>query len=210
MPQTYSPPATGVESAAVTRASPAIVVCRRHVLEPEQADPGVFDPAADVDRLLDPPALVDVAHQFDVGADRLAHPPHPLDLLGRRCLPGQRELRLHLAEAFVLECGGRADDPVEREPAHQRAAGIGRDPLACAAEQSPQWQVQRFAADVPQRHVECRQGQVKNAAGSRRAGSGAQLRHDRLDAQWVLADHQRPELVDGTSQRAGQRRRQNR
>ena len=51
---------------------PGIIVGRRHVLEPEQPDPGILDPAADIDRLLRPPALVDVAHQLDVGADRLA------------------------------------------------------------------------------------------------------------------------------------------
>ena len=72
MPQTYSPPATGVESASATRARPAEIVGGRHVLEPEQPDPGILDAPADVDRLLRPPALVDVAHQIDVGADRLA------------------------------------------------------------------------------------------------------------------------------------------
>ena len=61
-----------------------VIVVRRHVLEPEQPDPGVLDPLADVDRLLRPPALVDVAHQIHVGADRLADQAGLLDLAGRR------------------------------------------------------------------------------------------------------------------------------
>ena len=205
MPQTYSPPATGVDNAAVTRAKPGIIVRGRHVFEPEEADPGIFDPAADIDRLLDPPALVDVAHQLDVGADRLAHPPHALDLLGGCGLAGQRQLRLHFAEALFFQAPGGGDDPVEREPAHQRAARIGRDPIARAAEQLPQRQVQRLAADVPQRHVERRQRQVEDAARPGRTGGGAQFGDDRLDAQRIVADDQCAQFVDRTPQRAGQR-----
>ena len=130
MPQTYSPPATGVDSASVTRARPGIVVGGRHVLEPEQPDPGILDAAADIDRLLGPPALVDVAHQLDVRADRLADLDHALDLDRRRRLARQRELRLHLAPALVLQRRGGLDHAVERQFAHQRAAGIGRHPLA--------------------------------------------------------------------------------
>src|SRR5271155_3036977 len=32
-----------------------IIVVRRYILEPIEADTGVFDPSTDVDRLLDPP-----------------------------------------------------------------------------------------------------------------------------------------------------------
>src|SRR5215469_12606115 len=90
-----------------------IVIRRRHVFEPEEVNPGILDSTADVDRLLDAPTLVDVAHQFDVGADGLAYSPHALDLLARCGLTGQRQLRLHLAEAFAFERRGGADDPVE-------------------------------------------------------------------------------------------------
>ena len=90
-----------------------IVIRRRHVFEPEEANPGILDPAANVDRLLDAPTLVDVAHQLDVGPDRLAHPPHALHLLARCGLTGQRQLRLHLAKAFAFERRGGADDPVK-------------------------------------------------------------------------------------------------
>src|SRR5206468_12382537 len=72
---------------------PGELVGRRHVLEPEQADPGILDATADIDRLLWPPALVDVAHQLDVGTDRLADLDHALDLNGGRGLARQRELR---------------------------------------------------------------------------------------------------------------------
>ena len=102
MPQTYSPPATGVDNAAVDPGEAGEIVGRRYIFEPEEADPGILDPLANIYRLFRPPALVDVAHQFDVGADRLAHPPHALDLLGRRGLAGQRHLRLHLTPAASL------------------------------------------------------------------------------------------------------------
>ena len=176
---------------------------RRHILEPEEADPGILDPPADVDRLLDPPALVDVAHQFDVGADRLAHPPHALDLLGGRGVAGQGELRLHLAEALVLEPPGRGDDLVERQVAPQRAARIGRHPLARPAEQFPQRLAERLAADVPQRDVDRRQRQGEHPGRPGAARRGAQLGDDRLDAQRVFADRQRAEIVDGAFQRGG-------
>ena len=62
-----------------------VVVMRRDVLEPKQPDPGVFDATPDVDRLFWAPALVDVAHQFDVRAKRTAHHPRPLDLFRGGC-----------------------------------------------------------------------------------------------------------------------------
>ena len=62
---------------------PGVIVMRRHIFEPEEADPGILDPAADIDRLLGPPALVDVAHQIHVGADRLADQARLLDLARR-------------------------------------------------------------------------------------------------------------------------------
>jgi hypothetical protein len=167
--------------------------------------PQTYYPPADVDRLLDPPALVDIAHQLDVGPDRLAHPPHPLDLLGGSGVAGQRQLCLHLVEAALFQPRGGGHHPVERQTAHQGAAGISRDPLAGAAQQFPQRLVQRLAADVPQRHVERGVGQVEDAAGSGRAGGRAQLCYDRLDAQRILADHQGAEFVDRTPQRTGQR-----
>jgi hypothetical protein len=61
-----------------------VIVGRRHIFEPEQPHPGLLDAAADIDRLFRPPALVDVAHQVHIGADRLADQPRLLDLPGRR------------------------------------------------------------------------------------------------------------------------------
>jgi hypothetical protein len=58
---------------------PGEIVGRCHIFEPKEADPGVLHPLADVDRLLDPPALIDVAHQIHVGADRLPDQPRLLD-----------------------------------------------------------------------------------------------------------------------------------
>src|SRR5262245_1225617 len=73
----YNPPevfATGNRRRKRSRhaGEPGKIVRSRYVLEPKEPDPGVFDPLTDIDRLLDPPALVDVAHQIHVGADRLA------------------------------------------------------------------------------------------------------------------------------------------
>src|SRR3972149_5253384 len=63
----------------------------------------VLDPPADVDRLVHAPALIDVAHEVDIRSDRLANKPRPLHLaLGRR-VARQRELHLHLPEAFFSE-----------------------------------------------------------------------------------------------------------
>src|SRR5207344_3288632 len=75
---------------------PLEIVGRCDVLEPEQAY--VLDPRADVDRLLDPPALVDIAHEVDARSDALAHLADAVYLYGGRSVPGQGELRLHLAE----------------------------------------------------------------------------------------------------------------
>src|SRR5690606_1409707 len=46
-----------------------VVVVRGHVLQPVQ--PHVLYPAADVDRLVHAPDLIDVAHEIGVVADRL-------------------------------------------------------------------------------------------------------------------------------------------
>ena len=212
MPQTYSPPATGVDSASRDPREAGEIVGGRHVLEPEQPDPGILDPPADIDRLLRPPALVDVAHQLDVGADRLADLDHALDLDRRRRLAGQRELRLHLAPALFLQGRGGLDDPVERQAAHQRARGIGRHPLARAAEQLPQRQVQRFGADDPT--ARCRaptapDDRCRRVRPSRRRRSSASA-CTASTSTGSSPTQQRAEFVDRMRARCGSARRRNR
>jgi len=81
-PEVFAPGDRGREGLGHPRETGVIVV-RGDVLEPIEADAGVFDPPTDVDRLLDPPALVDVAHQFHVRADSLANEPGLLDFASR-------------------------------------------------------------------------------------------------------------------------------
>jgi hypothetical protein len=72
--------------------------------------------------------------------------------------------------------------------------------------QLPQGLLQRLALDVPQRHVDRRQGQGEDAGGAARIARGkAQLAHDRLDQQRVLAHGQRAEFIDRAAQRPGHR-----
>ena len=52
---------------------PGVIIVRGDILQPIEADTRVLDTLADIDRLLDPPTLVDVAHQIHVGADRLTN-----------------------------------------------------------------------------------------------------------------------------------------
>src|SRR4029077_8354912 len=115
------------------------------VLEPIEADTGVFHPLADVDRLLDPPALIDVAHQIRVGADRLADQASLLNLARRRGDAGQPELHLGLAMTFLAYPPRGGDRFFELEAAPQRAARIGRNAVATAAQELPQRQTERFA-----------------------------------------------------------------
>ena len=79
---------------------PGIIVMRGHVLEPIKADSGIFDSLADIDRLLDSPALVDIAHQIHIGPDRLADEPGLLDFARRRGDARQPELHFGLAMAL--------------------------------------------------------------------------------------------------------------
>ena len=111
---------------------------RGHVLEPEEADPGILDTAADIDRLLGPPALVDVAHQIHVGAAGLADQLGLFDLARRRGDAGQAQLHLGLAVALFAQPAGGGHRLLKLETAPERARGIGRDLVAAAAEQLPQ------------------------------------------------------------------------
>ena len=172
MPHTYSPPAIGVDSAAVTRARPWIIVARRNVLQPEQPD--ILDAAADVDRLLRPPTLVDVAHQFDVRPDRVAHHAHAAHFVGRRSdCPGSANWVFISPKTLVDQTGARAWRLLIGQPAPQRARSIGRHPVATPAEQFPQRLLQRLALDVPQRDVDRRERQRKNPPGPQESPAAA-------------------------------------
>jgi hypothetical protein len=58
-----------------------------------------------------------------------------------------------------------------------------------APEQRAERLIEGFALDVPQRHVDGRQGQRKDAARPGAAGGAPQFGGDSLDVQRVVADH---------------------
>ena len=93
------------------------------------------------------------------------------------------------------------------QPAAQRAGGIGRHPVARAAEQLPQRLLQRLALDVPQRDVDRRQRQREDAAGPAGiAGGGAQLaQRSPRSAAGPRRSISAPSSSTARAQRAGQR-----
>ena len=160
---------------------------------------------ADVDRLLDAPALVDVAHQLDVRPDRVAHHAHSPHLLGGRRTARQRHLRLHLDEALVDQPPRGGGGLRVGQPTTQRAGRIGRNPIARTAKQLPQRLLQCLALDVPQRNVDRGHRQRVDTRAARIARRRTELPQDRLDPQRVLPDDQRAQFIDRAAQRAGQR-----
>src|SRR4029450_12730798 len=75
------------------------IVVRGGIFQPEQVIG--LHATADVDGLVYGPELVDIAHEVDVGTDRLPHHANALDGgRGARLAPA---LHLHLAEAHVAQ-----------------------------------------------------------------------------------------------------------
>ena len=151
-----------------------------------------------------PPALIDVAHQFDVRPDRLAHHAHAAHFVGRRRIARQRHLGLHLLEALLHQDLRRPLRLTVGQAAPQRAGRIGRHPIPMAAQKLPQRLFQRLALDVPQRDVDGRRREGENPARPAGiAGAGAQFRGHRLDPQRIHADRQFGEFIDRPAQAAG-------
>src|SRR2546422_3052634 len=87
-----------------------------------------LNPAPDLDRVVHAPQLVDVAHEVDVGTDRLTHDADALDRRrDRRLAPA---LHLHLSEAHVPQARARLGEVVDRVRAHEGAARVRRDAVA--------------------------------------------------------------------------------
>src|SRR5688572_19282126 len=76
---------------------PLVVIVCHHILEPEQMV--WLDSAANVNRLVDCPELVDIAHQIDIVADALTQHAHTFDfaVYGRL----GTHLRLHLLKTHL-------------------------------------------------------------------------------------------------------------
>ena len=179
MPQTYSPPAIGVFSAAVTRAKPAIVVAGGDVLQPEQADAFFLDAV--------PISIACSGRQRWLMShiSLMSGPIASRTTRTRRTSSAGVGLPGSAIWVFISRSpsapGRAAVGLVVRQAAAQRARGIGRHAIATAAEKLPQRLVQRLALDVPQRDVDRRERQREDAAGpaNRRARRAAW--HDRLD-----------------------------
>ncbi len=175
-----------------------------HVFEPIKLN--VLDSPADVDRLVHAPALVDVAHEVDFRADGLADKPGALHFALRRRIAGQRELHLHLPEAFFLKQRSGLDHMLQREGTHQRAARIGGNALAQPAEQCREGLAERFPLDVPKRHVDGGKGKREDSAGTGAGRRLVKLLTDGLATQRIFTENQRAELIDRVLQRRGERR----
>jgi len=171
------------------------------VLQPEEMVG--LDAAPHFDRLVHAPELVDVAHQVDVRADRLAHDPHALDRGGDgRLAPA---LHLHLPKAHVSKTRSRLGEVVDRVRAHQRPARIGGHAVAQAAEQRAHGLARRLALQIPARDVDRGERQGEDAAGPRAAGRAPELGRDGFDLGRVLADREAGELVHRGLERRGER-----
>jgi hypothetical protein len=177
----------------------------RHVLQPIEVD--ILEPPAEVDGLVHGPALVDVAHEIDVRADRLADPARAFDL-DRRCrLARESELHLHLPETLLHQRMGRLRHVLQRKRAHERAACVRGHTLAQATQERGERLVESLALDIPKRHVDRGEREREDPAWSRRACRRlAQLLSNGLDAQRILAKGERGELLDCVLQGCGERR----
>jgi hypothetical protein len=84
----------------------------------------------------------------------------------------------------------------------RRTAGVSWHTVAPSAEQPRQRNSKCFAADVPQRDVDCRHGQGRYPAGAARRRCGAQFGDHLLRAQRVFALDEFAEFVKRRLQRA--------
>ena len=111
----------------------------------------LLNSAADGDGLVHVPELIYVAHDVDVIANGLPQRPHAQYLFGRGVFGAH--LRLHLLEPFLHQRRADLGQLLQVHGTHQRAAGVGGNPLAVAAQQRTHRLVKRLALDVPQCHV---------------------------------------------------------
>src|SRR5262245_31114304 len=126
-------------------------------------------PTSDVNRLIDVPELVDVAHQVNVVANCVAQYADTLHLTCHGWLG--TKLCLHLLKAHAHQTRASLDQVLHGMRAHQGTTGIGWHPVAMATEQCRKWLIERLALDVPQGHVNGRQRQGKNPARPGTTGS---------------------------------------
>jgi hypothetical protein len=103
-----------------------------HVFEPKQMK--FLDAPSDVDGLIDAPALVDVAHEIDIGTYRFTNQFGALDFPCCRRVTRQGELHLHLLEPLLHKHWPRLYDVFQWRGPRQRTAGIRGNAVAQPAE----------------------------------------------------------------------------
>ena len=151
------------------------------------------------------PALVDIAHEVNVGADRCADAARVFGLARRSRVARKRELRLHLLEALFDQCSRRFFEMIQWIRPHQRAAGVGRHPITQTAEHGAEGLAEKFSFDVPERHIDGGNRQSQDSAGPGARSRTAQFLRDGLDRQRIVADDQFAELVDRMLYRRAER-----
>ena len=179
------------------------IVAGGHVFEPVEAH--FLETLADGNRLAHIPALVDVAHQVDAGADGGADRTRTrdFDLGGGRA--GQGQLHLHLGEAALDQARGRALQHIRWGRAHQGTTGIGGHRLAQAAQQRRYRYTERLALDVPQCNVDRGEREGIDAAGAGRTRRRRERLGDQFHLERVQAQGERAERINRSLQGAGQR-----
>ncbi len=161
---------------------------------------------AHLDRGVGVPAHVDVDHDLDVRAERLAHPPD-VGKVGVAVVD-VRDLHLDGAKSLLDEVPGFFDHPVAAEHA-PAAAAVGRDLRPVVAPQPMQRHPGALAHRVPQSDVDGGDRHHGDAAAPRGVGGPPQVAPDRLDGGRVLAEHARRQRLvdaggDGAQHRGGQ------
>ncbi len=174
-------------------------ILRRHrLLEP--IDVVILELAAHLDRDIGAPAHVDVDHDLDRGAERLAHAPH-IGEIGV-AIVNMRDLHLDRGEALRDVALRLLDHAVAAEAA-EAAAAIDRDLGAEMPPQPMERQIGPLADRVPQRDVDRRD---RHHPG--RVGGAPELAPDRLDRGGVAPLEQRHHRLLEAHRDGAQRRRQ--
>ena len=144
-----------------------------------------------LDRLRDVETVIRIDHQLDLGADRLPHGRHAVQILAHRAEP---DLHLDRLEA-LLHVSGRLLDRLFVQPVHVlevEAGGVRRDRVAEGApDQFVQGLLARLSDDVPQGDVDPADARDGHAGEAVILHLVVQSLPDDLDVEGVLADDRR-------------------
>src|SRR5215831_5188984 len=110
-----------------------------------------LDSAANVNRLIDRPELVDIAHQINILADALTQHAYAFDLTIYRRLGAH--LRLHLLKSHLYKTGTGLGQIRCGVWSHQGTARIGWGAVAIAPQQRVHRLSEGLAFDIPQGNI---------------------------------------------------------